>query len=115
MMSIDDIPDLLDELKTGTFSLGDVVSLCLDLFERNDVDAVLTALPDEVRAYVIADITATFDNDIPVGDFMIFDSARGDHPAKALIIDRVRRWLKAHGGPGVQAAGADRTSDGRKP
>lgn len=113
MLSIDDIPDLLEEVKAGTFSLGDVVSLCLDLFERNEVDAVLAALSDEARAYVIADMIATFDNDIPVNDFLIFDSARGDHPAKALIIDRVRRWLNAHRGPGAQAA-ADPANGGRK-
>lgn len=96
MMSIQDIPDLLEEMKAGTFSPGDVVSLCLDLFEHNEVDAVLAALPDEMRSYVIADMMATFNNDTPAAEFLIFDSARGDHPAKELIIGRIRRWLKAH-------------------
>jgi hypothetical protein len=96
MMSIEDIPDLLEEVRAGTFSLGDVVSLCFDLFEHNEVDSVLAALPDEVRAYVIADMTVTFDNDTPAEDFLVFDSARGDHPAKELIIGRIRYWLKSH-------------------
>lgn len=113
-MSIDDLSDLLEEVRAGTFSLGDVVSACLDLFERHDVDAVLTALPDDARAYVIADMIATFDNDIPADDFLIFDSARGDHPAKALIIDRVRRWLKDHSSPSTQAA-VDPGNVGRRP
>jgi hypothetical protein len=98
MMTIDDIPELLEEVKAGTFSLGDVVSFCLDLFERNEVDTVLVALPERVRAYVIADMMATLDNNIPVDDILILDSARGDHPAKALIVDRVRRWLEIHRG-----------------
>lgn len=97
MISIQDIPELLDEMKAGTFSLGDVVSLCLDLFEHNEVDTVLAALPDDVRSHVIADMMATFNNDTPPHEFLIFNSARGDHPAKDLIIGRIRRWLKAQG------------------
>lgn len=94
MMSISDIPELIEEMKAGTFSFGDVVSLCLDLFQHNEVDAVLAALPEQLRADVIADLVATFDNDIPAQDFLIFSSARGDHPAKVVIIERVRHWLR---------------------
>jgi hypothetical protein len=100
MISIGDIPEMLREMRAGTLSFKDISSLCLDLFEHNEVDAVLAALPDRLRDDIVADMTSTFDNDIPLDDFMIFSSARGDHPAKSVIIDRVRRWLgarKAHG------------------
>jgi hypothetical protein len=97
MTSLEDIPAMLEELKTGSLTFQDVSSLCLDLFEHHDVEVVLAALPAKLRDDLTADMISFFDNDTPPEDFMLLSSARGDHPAKLIIINKVRHWLKARG------------------
>jgi hypothetical protein len=99
MISINDIPEMLDEMRAGTLTFRDVSSLCLDLFEHHEVETVLAAFPEDLRDNLVADIVATFDNNIPVDEFLIFSSARGDHPAKLTIIDKIRSWLATRNGP----------------
>jgi hypothetical protein len=95
MISLDDISELVTELETGNLEREHFYSLCMDLFEYHEVETVLASLPVDLRRGLIADITTLFDNDVPAEDFLLLSSARGDHPAKIVIIDRIRRWLKA--------------------
>ena len=94
MISLEDIPEMLRELNSKGLTQQDFYLLCFDLFEHNDVDAVLALLPDKLRQDLVAELRSFCDNDIRPEDFVLFSSARGDHPAKLVIIDKIRSWLK---------------------
>jgi hypothetical protein len=94
MIPLNDIPEMIDELRAGNLTPQVFNSLCLDLLEHHEVETVLGLLPVELRDDLITDMSSFYDNDIPAEDFLLLSSARGDHPAKLIIIDRVRRWLK---------------------
>jgi hypothetical protein len=93
MIALEDIPEMLEELRAGNLTLQDFYSLCLDLLEHHEVETVLALLPAGLRDDLAADMISLCDNDIPAEDFLLLSSARGDHPAKLVIIDRIRRWL----------------------
>lgn len=115
MISLEDIPEMIEELKAGNLTSQDFHWLCFDLFEHHEVETVLALLPAKLRDDMVADISSFCDNDIPTEDFLLLSSARGDHPAKLIIIDRIRRWLKNRKGPAQssQAATTGSVCDGQ--
>jgi hypothetical protein len=93
MIALEDIPEMLVELDQGELSLQDVHALCLDLFVQNEVDDVFAQLPMKLRDEIISRLYNVYNNDTPPENFLLFDSARGDHPDKLIIINKIRGWL----------------------
>lgn len=96
MISLEDVPEMLESYKSGDLDFRDVYSLCLDLFEHHDVADVFTSFPADLHKQLASQLRAVYDNDIPPNNFLLLDSARGDHPAKHVIIDKIRAWLGHH-------------------
>jgi hypothetical protein len=96
MISLEDIPEMVKDFDAGDLNFQEIYSLCLDLFEHNDVDEVFTLLPEKLRDDLASALRAVYDNDTPPDNFLLLDSARGDHPAKHVIIDRIRNWFARH-------------------
>lgn len=96
MISLEDIPEMIKDFDVGDIDFRDIYSLCLDLFEHNDVDEVFTLLPERLRNDLASALRAVYDNDTPPDNFLLLDSARGDHPAKHVIIGRIRSWFTRH-------------------
>jgi hypothetical protein len=96
MISIEDVPGMIEDFELGNLDFREVYSLCLDLFERHEVEEVLVLLPAKLRGDLASALRTVYDNDVLPGNFLLLDSARGDHPAKAVIIDRIRSWLARH-------------------
>jgi hypothetical protein len=83
MITLTDAPEMIDDWRAGELRFEDLYARCLDLMELDSVDDVL------------APFRRDFDNATPAADYRWFDSGRGDHPAKVIIIERVRAWLRA--------------------
>jgi hypothetical protein len=96
MITLEDIPEMLAELDKGELSVQDVYALCLDLFADNEVDDVFAPFPLDLRNDFTSRLREVYDNDTPAENFLLFDSARGDHPDKLIIINRIRSWLARH-------------------
>lgn len=94
MITIADLPEVIEDLRKGDLRVVDVEYLMLDLFVENDVADILPLLPDDVEQRVRAMLHETFAGEASEDDIMIFDSARGMHPHKAQIVSAVRRWLR---------------------
>jgi hypothetical protein len=95
-MTLDDIPEMLGDWRTGNLTFEDVYFLCLDLFEDHEADIVLSQLPEELRQKVDSRLRADWDNDAPLEDCFIFNSGSGEHPASRTIVERARRWIAQH-------------------
>ena len=93
MITLQDISELVLDWQAGDLRLVDLYDRCLDLLEYHDVDAVLALLPPELRSDFAARMRNDFDNETPSEDYIWFDSGRGDHPGKCVIIERIRAWL----------------------
>ena len=96
MISLEDVPEMVENFRTGELDFRFVYSLCLGLFEHNDVEDVLALLPTDLRDPLVSELRTTYDNDTPPDDYLLLDSARGDHPAKHVIINRIRAWIARH-------------------
>ncbi len=96
MITLDEIPDAVEDWRTGQLPRRDLVAVLLDLLEHFEVDQVLERVPADVRSYFVETLRDDFDNDTRIDEILWIDSARGEHPAKRVIIERVRRWFAAH-------------------
>lgn len=67
---------------------------------------MLALLPSKLSDDLTSELRAVYDNDALPDDFLLLDSVRGDHPAKLVIIDRIRSWLARHP---EEPMGRDRT------
>lgn len=94
MITTADIPELVEDVRTGELREEDAYALCLELFVTADIDDVISQLPHALRQTFTERLRSDFDNDTPPDDYVWFDSGRGEHPAKRSIIERVRAWLK---------------------
>ncbi len=92
-MTLDDVPEMVENWQSGSLHFQDVYFLCLDLFERHEVDAVLPRLPPSLREEIDSRLRASWDNDTPPEECIIFHSGSGEHPATRTIVERVRRWI----------------------
>jgi hypothetical protein len=89
-MTLDDVPEMVENWQSGSLRLQDVYFLCLDLFEYHEIDAVLPRLPSNLREEVDSRLRADWDNDTPAEECIIFHSGRGEHPATKTILERAR-------------------------
>lgn len=93
MMTLADMPEMVEDWRTGALLRQDVYYLCLELIAENDVEAVLAQLPGELRADVARRLREAFDNATPAEEYLWIDSGAGDNPRKVAIIHNVRAWL----------------------
>ena len=92
MIELKEVPEMLEDWRTGELQSREFYELFLDLIEHNEVAEVLTLLPDELQVKFAASLRQSFDNDCPADDFIWIDSGRTDDANKR-IIERARRWL----------------------
>jgi hypothetical protein len=106
-MTLEDIPEMVEDWRRGELRLEDVYFLCLYLFEHHEARVVLSKLPRELQERVDARLRSDWDNDTPPEDCFIFNSGSGEHPATKTIVERARRWIAEHPGELREDPGSD--------
>jgi len=92
-MKLEDVPEMVEDWRSGELRLRDVIWLLLNLTEHHEVDEVLAPLPDDLRDSFVADVREWLGNDAPMHELILFDSVRGIHPGKDVIATKLRQWL----------------------
>lgn len=95
-MTLDDVPDMIQEWRIGNLTFQDVYSLCLYLLEDHEADSVFSQLPGDLRGMIDSKLRADWDNDAPLEECIIFNSGSGEHPAAKVIVEKARRWIARH-------------------
>lgn len=94
---IDEISEILDAYECGTYTRRDMLNEILWLSLRYPVDSIISALPAAPRAEFLAWARETFDNDIPLEDFVII--TQGTPADDDLVpIARIREWFRTQDG-----------------
>lgn len=97
-MTLSDIPELLEALRTKEVSLDHAEFVLLEMIADHEVQDICDALPEELRHHFITVLCETFGADVSPEDvILLFSSGRGEHPAKIKIFDSARKWLRANG------------------
>lgn len=71
MITIADIPEMIEDLRKGDLRIVDVEYLILDLFVENEAADILPLLPDDVKQRVRAMLHETFPAEASEDDLMI--------------------------------------------
>jgi hypothetical protein len=92
---IDDLTEILEGYNSGVYTRGGMLNQILSLSLFHPMDSIITALPDARRAEFIAWARETFDNDVPLEDFVII--TQGTSSDDDLVpIARIREWFRTH-------------------
>jgi hypothetical protein len=95
---IDDLTEILEGYSSGMYTHGGMLNQILSLSLSHPMDSIITALPDGRRAEFIAWARETFDNDVPLEDFVII--TQGTPSNDDLVpIARIREWFRTHDVP----------------
>lgn len=94
---IDDLTEILEGYDHGEMTRGGMLNQILSLSLTYPVERIIAALPDMRRAEFIAWARESFDNDVPLEDFVII--TQGTPSDDDLVpIARIREWLRAQDG-----------------
>ena len=93
MLKLEDIDDLVADLRAGELDFDLAYDCLLQLLRWHSVEDMLGRLPPPERERVVTAMQRDFDNDVPPAEYIWFSSGRGDQPDKQLIIDKLRTWL----------------------
>ncbi len=98
MISLDDLPELAADVRSGALLWRDAYLSLLMLLVDNDVDEVVMRLPAPLRAKFTSDLKDSFGNRVDANELIWIDNAVGEPEQKVRIVEKARRWLQKHSG-----------------
>jgi hypothetical protein len=90
---IDDLAEILQGYENGTYTRGGMLHQILLLSRAYPIEDIIAALPADRRAEFLAWARESFDNEIPVADFVVI--TQGTPSDDDLIpVTRIREWFR---------------------
>jgi hypothetical protein len=94
---IDPVHDIIEAYDQGTYTHGDALNRILSLATQHPIEEIVASLPDPWRTDFLSWARRTFDNEIPLDEFVIIsEGITTDEDLRPIAI--IREWFRREKG-----------------